>query len=240
MPPPGGASVSDLLETAARLFRASALKCLPAGMLAVLCAQLPNVYWLASGHRLSFGAEYDATYDVLAMAGTIVELWLLAAMMLRQRALVLGAPISAGAELRAALLRLPVILVSSLLAGLSTLAGLLLLLAPGVFLMVCYLVLLPVLLFEGLSPYAALLHSVQLIRRVWWKALAAFIIAVLVFMVCAIVLAAVLGIAAALLSGDAPVFAALETACTVAFGALFLVYLSALMLVLHSAASSSA
>lgn len=240
MPPPGSASVSDLLQTSAQLCRASLLKCLPLGMVAVLCAQLPNIYWVATGHTLSLSAEYDANYDLLAIVGTAIELWLVGAMMLRQRAVVLGAPILAGAELRAALRRLPVVLVCTLLAMLSIVAGLLLLIVPGVFLMVCYLVLLPVVLFDGLGPYAALLRSVQLIRPLWWKALAAFVIALLVFIIGAFVVAAIIGGIAGLLAGNGPAFAAIESACTVGFGALFLVYLSALALALHSAASSSA
>jgi hypothetical protein len=42
------------------------------------------------------------------------------------------------------------------------------------------------------------------------------------------------------LAGAGPALAAIETAGTVAFAALYFVYLSALLLVLHSAASSSA
>jgi hypothetical protein len=234
------ASVSDLLQTSAQLCRASLLKCLPMGMIAGLCAQLPNIYWRASGHTISFSAEYDANYDLLAIFGTAIEFWLIGAMMLRQRAVVLGAPILAGAELRAALRRLPVILASALLATLSVFAGLLLLLVPGVFLMVSFMVLLPVVLFDGLGPYGALLRSVQLIRPLWWKALAALVIALLMFIVCAFVVAAIIGVIAELLSVNGPAFAAIETACTVGFGALLLVYLSALALALHSAASSSA
>src|ERR1035438_4257427 len=87
--PPGSASVSDLLATSAQLCRASLLKCLPLGMVAVLCAQLPNIYWVATGHTVSLSAQYDANYDLLAIVGTAIELWLVGAMMLRQRAVVL-------------------------------------------------------------------------------------------------------------------------------------------------------
>jgi len=75
-PPPGGASVSDLLATAAQLFRASLLKCLPMGMVAVLCAQAANIYWMATGHVLSFTADYDTNYQLLAIAGIAVVIGL--------------------------------------------------------------------------------------------------------------------------------------------------------------------
>jgi hypothetical protein len=106
--------------------------------------------------------------------------------------------------------------------------------------MVCYLALLPVVLFDGLGPFAAVLRSVQLMRPLWWKALAACVITMLLFLIAGLVVAAIIGVIAELLAGNGAAFAAIETAITVAFGALFFVYLSALMLVLHSAASSSA
>jgi hypothetical protein len=239
-PPPGGASVSDLLATTAQLFRASLLKCLPMGMVAVLCAQAANIYWMASGHELSLTGEFDSNYQLLAIAGAVVQLWLVAAMMLRQRAVVLGAPILAGAELRSALQRLPLILASVLLALLGVVLGLLALVLPGIFLLVCYLVLLPVVLFDGLGPYAAALRSVQLLRPLWWKALAACVIVMLLFLIGGFVVAAIIAVLAELLAGNPAAFQAVETAIVVGYGALYFVFLSALMLVLHSAASSSA
>jgi len=239
-PAPNGARVSDLLQTAARLFRASLLKCLPLAMIAVLCAQAPNVYWVASGHTIGLYAQYDTNFDLLTLIGSTLELWLVGAMMLRQRAVVLGAPILAGAELRAALRRLPVLLLGSLLAILSVLAGLLLLLLPGVFLAVCYLLLLPVILFEGVGPVAALLRSVQLARPLWWPALAALVIAILLFFIGALLFAAMISVLVEMFAGNRAAVEAVETAGIVGFGALFVVYLSALALVVHSAASSSA
>jgi hypothetical protein len=130
-PAPGAVRVSELLQTAARLFRATLLKCLPLGMLAMVCWQLPNFYWTATGHQLGLKAQYDLNFNLLTVVGTTVELWLLGAMMLRQRAVAVGAPLQTGAELRAATHRLPVMLLSALLATISIAAGLLLLVVPG-------------------------------------------------------------------------------------------------------------
>jgi len=236
----GGASVSDLLQASAQLFAATVLKCLPLAMLAVLSAQLPNIYWIATGHSIHGSAHHDGNFRLLALLGTALELWLMAALMLRQRAAVLSAPILIVMELRAASRRLPAILGSTLLATLSIAVGLLLLIAPGIFLLVCYLVMLPVVLFDGVGPYAAVRRSVQLIRPLWWKALAALVLASLMFIIGAILLASIMAAIEAVLAGGGPALAAIETAGTVAFGALYFVYLSALLLVLHSAASSSA
>jgi hypothetical protein len=240
-PPPSAASVSELMQASAQLFAASLLKCLPICMIAVLCAQLPNIYWMASGHTLTFTTQHDANFDALSVAGMALEFWLLGAMMLRQHALAVGAPIALGAELSVALRRLPVVLLNVLLATLAVAAGLLLLIVPGVYLMVGYVaLLLPVVLFDQPGPFSALVRSVQLLRPLWWKALAALVIASFLFVFGAIVLVAIVGMVAGIFAGNGPAFAAIETASAVAFGATFFVYLSALMLVLHSAASSSA
>jgi hypothetical protein len=232
MPPPHSASVSELLETATQLFRATLLKCLPMAMLAVLCSQLANVYWIATGHAISFSVKHDGNYALLSVLGAAFEMWLISAMMLRQRAVALAAPVHAVAELRAAWQRLPSILGCALLG--------LLLIGPGVFLLICYVVALPVVLFEGLTPYRALVRSVRLIRRLWWKTLASCVFALLGFVVCALVFAAIIGVLAGLLAGNGPAFQAIQSASSVALGALFFVFLSALVLAIHSAASSSA
>lgn len=239
-PAPGPVRVSDLLGTAARLFRATVLKCLPLAMLAMVCWQLPNFYWTASGHQMSLKAQYNLNFNLLTVVGTTVELWLLGAMMLRQRAVAVGAPLQMGAELRAATHRLPAILLGAVLATISVAAGLVLLVVPGIYLAVCYLVWLPIVLFEGAGPWAALVRSVRLIRPLWPKALTALVIVLLLVIIAAIVFGAILAALAGVLGSDGPAFEALSAAGTVAFGGLVVVFLSALQLVLHSAASSSA
>ena len=240
LPPSRATSVQELLQGTGQLFAVSLLKCLPIAMIATLCAQVPSIYWLASGHALTLLGEHDATFDGLVLLGSAFQLWLLSAMMLRQRALALRAPILIGIELLVALRELPAILLNALLAVMSVAAGLLLLVVPGVFLAVCYLVLLPVVLFDQAGPITALIRSVQLMRPLWWKGLAALVIATLLFLFGAIVCVAIIGMIAGAFAGNGPVFIAIETASAVAFSAFFSVFLSALMLVLHSAASSSA
>lgn len=239
-PAPGPVRVSHLLGTAARLFRATVLKCLPLAMLAMVCWQLPNFYWTATGHQMSLKAQYNLNFNLLTVLGTTVELWLLGAMMLRQRAVAVGAPLQAGAEIRAATHRLPAILLGAVLATISVAAGLLLLVVPGIYLAVCYLVWLPIVLFEGAGPWDALVRSVRLIRPLWPKALTALVIVLLLVVIAAIIFGAVLAALAGVLGSDGPAFEAVSAAGTVAFGALVVVFISALQLVLHSAASSSA
>lgn len=239
-PPRPDASVSDLLNAASQLFRATLLKCLPFAMVGVLCLEVPNFYWLASGHTLSFGMPTDSAYWLLALGASAITVFIISAMMLRQRAAASGASVDAAAELAAAAHRLPVILASWILAQLSLFIGFTLLVVPGIFLLVCYLVLLPVLLFESRNPYTALLRCVQLMRPHWWKVLATIVIAVLVLLICTLAAAAVLSILAALLVGEGPAVQAVVAAVTVGIWAIGCVFFSALALTLHSAASSSA
>jgi hypothetical protein len=240
MPPRPEASVSELLDKATSLFRATLLKCLPFAMVAVLCLEIPNFYWVASGHTLEHGMPSDPGYWLLATIAAAVTLFIASAMMLRQRGLANRAEVDAARELLAAARRLPVILLGWILAQLSLFVGFTLLILPGIFLLVCYLVLLPVLLFEDRNAYAALVRCVQLVQPRWWKVLATIVIAVLVVVICSMAAAAVLSIVAALLVGQGPAVQAIVAAVTVGIGAIGCVFFSALALTLHSAASSSA
>lgn len=238
-PPVRGANVSEWLERAVQLFRVTLLKCLPLATVAVLCSDVPNLYWIATGHDLARGLPTDSTYWVLNLIGAALALYIASAVMLQQRSLALGVDFSAAAALAAAARRLPILLVTWLLAQLSLLVGFSLLLLPGIFLLVCYLVLLPVVLFERHNPYVALVRCVLLVRAHWWKMLAALVIALVVVLAGVLVVAAALNIFAALLAGEGPAFNAIVAAGSVAIGAVALALLLALMLTLHSALASS-
>jgi hypothetical protein len=230
-------NVSRMLETATQLFRASLLKCLPLAMVALLCAEVPNLYWIASGHRLQRPWPSDPTYWAISFIAAAVMVYVVSAVMLQQRALASGVHIGARAALVAAARRLPLVLLTWVLAQLSLLVGFSLLILPGLFLFVCYLVMLPVVLFEQHNPYVALVRCVLLVRPYWWKTLAALVIAILVVLVFVLAFGAILGILSAMLSG--PAFQAIATACSIAFFAMVVVFFSALVLTLHSAAASS-
>lgn len=239
--PTPGASVSQILQTASRLFRVTLAKCLPLSMLAVLAAEVANLYWRARGHSAPQFYEplpADPVWWTLSLLGVAVALYLSSAMMLQQRSLIAGIVCPARAALRAALHRLPLLLASWVLAQASLVVGLALLVLPGLFLFVCYLVMLPVVLFEHPSPGMVLVRCVALVRPQWWKALAALVFAGAVILVCVLAFAAILSILAVLITG--PGFQAVAAACLVAFFAAALVFLSALALTLHSAVSYSA
>lgn len=229
----------ELLERAGQLFRVTLLKCLPLATVAVLCSDVPNLYWRMSGHDEVRTLPADATYWALYLIAAGLTLYLSSAVMLQQRSTALGVPYGTRVALATAVQRLPILLLSWVLAQLSLLVGFSLLLAPGVFLLVCYLVLLPVVLFERHNPYLALVRCVLLVQPQWWKMFAVLIITLLMFVVGAVAVGAVLNVLAALLVGQGPLFEALISAGLLAIGALALAFLSALALTLHSALASS-
>jgi hypothetical protein len=234
-----GANVSVWLERALQLFRVTLLKCLPLATVAMLCSDVPNLYWIATGHTLTQGLPKDVTYWVLNLIAAALALYLASAVMLQQRSIALGVAFNAGTALAAAARRLPVLLLTWVLAQLSLVVGFSLLVVPGIFLLVCYLVLLPVVMFERHNPYLALVRCVLLVRSHWWQLLFVLVITVVVVLAAVLVVAAALEILATLLAGQGPAFDAIVATGSVAIGAIALALLTALMLTLHSALASS-
>ncbi len=237
----GRSRVGRWLEAAVRLARASLPEGLPLGMAAVVGWQLPNLYWSASAHRVGLAALRDPRFDLLSLVGTALELWLIGALMWRQRARARGERAGIAAALRASARRLGRMLPGAVLATGAVVAGLLLLVIPGISLAVCCgAVWLPVMLLEDPGPGAALVRSVRLMRGRWWQALAALVISLLLFLVGAIVLGAIIQALGGLFDSHAAARAAIDVVARIGFGAVFVVYVSALQLVLYSEASSSA
>ena len=83
----------------------------------------------------------------------------------------LGEEVGWRSSLRFALRRLPAIIWMTILAGILTVLGFVLLIIPGVYLYVAFTVAVPVLLVEGAGPWRALRRSRQLVRGRWWGTL---------------------------------------------------------------------
>jgi hypothetical protein len=99
----------------------------------------------------------------------------------------LGRPVDPGASLRFGLQRVGAVLWVSLLAGLGILAGLVLLLVPGIYLAICWSVAVPVLLGENLRGRAALSRSRQLVRGRFWPCLGVLLLTMLLAAILAFV-----------------------------------------------------
>jgi hypothetical protein len=240
--PRRGQSVNELLSTAVAVFRATLLKCLPLAMIGVLCASVPNFYLRASGQNMDIGAQLptEPTYWWLVTIAVVLTLYIFSAMMLRQLYFSGGLAVNVRQELQVAMRRLPSLVVTWMLMQLSLAIGFLLI-VPGVFLFVCYLVMLPVILLEGqLNPLQVLLRCIVLVRSNWWRIFAALVIALLTTLVCFLAFAAFMGILGTLLAGLGQAFEAIAAAATIAVFAMVFVFFSALALAVHSSASNSA
>jgi hypothetical protein len=242
--PPLSASVSDLLDAATGVFRMTLAKGTPVALFAMLLAALPDVYWMTTGKPMDFRhPPLDPKFWALTAVGLVCYQFLAAILMLRQRAMMSGNPPDLPREAATALRRWPMLIVTYILGSIAVFTGMLLLIGPGVFLLVCFLLMRPVVLFETASPLQMLMRCVGLVRGAWAKVLAAAVIAALIFVVCVIAAAACLGIVQAIAVGlGAPAAAmnAIAAACELGVQAVALVYFNALWLVLYSAASSSA
>jgi hypothetical protein len=241
---PRTASVSDLMDAASRAFRVTLGKCLPAALCATLFAALPNLYLLALGRKLDLlHPPQDPAFWVLSIAGFTAYQLAAAVVMLRQARLLSGAGADTGAELPTALNRWPALLLASLVGWFAVGAGLFALVLPGVFLAVCLALLRPVVLFEHPGAMAAIGRCMRLARPLWWKLLAAMVVALIIVFVCSVAALAALGLATGLLGAagvSQPVLTAIGAACALAVDAIAFVYFNALWLVLYSSASASA
>ena len=242
--PPRSASVSDLLEAATGVFRLTLAKGLPLGMFAILLVAMPNIYWLTKGKPLDIlHPPTDTMFWVLTGLGFAGYQLLAAALMVRQRDLLSARAPNLQQEFATALARWPMLMAAAVLGGAIIFAGILALVLPGVYALVCLLLLRPVVLFEARDPLHALGRCFSLVRPMWIRALASAVIAVLVFMICAFAAAACLGIVQSLLSlagVQAAALSAFAAACGLGVQAVALVFFNALWLVLYSTASSSA
>jgi len=241
--PPRSAEVSDVMDAAMRVFRATLPPCMPLALGAILCMQLANMYWLSTGKPLDLFGPRDALFWTLTVAGFGGYQLLAALIMLRQGRVALQRSVGERGELQAAVMSWPRLVLATILSDVVALLGLLALVAPGLFALVCFLVLRPVVLFERLDPLPTLQRCVQLIRPRWPKTCAAAVIALLTLVVCTLAAVVAVGLLSGALSGlGASVAAttALGSAIMLGLMAIAEVYFNALWLALYSVASSSA
>lgn len=241
--PPRSAEVGDIMEAAKQVFRATIPKCLPLAMLSTLLFQMASLYDLAKGKQPDLFKPHDATFWTLFVIGFAAWQLLAAVIMLRQRSMMAGRLPDLQAEWRVALERWPLLLLTAVLSGIVMTLGFLLLVVPGVYAFVCFLLLRPVVLFEKIDPRHALERCFQLARPRWLKFCAVALIGGMIFVVCALAAVAALSLLGALLAAagiKAAAINAVAAAVLLGFLSVAAIYFSALWLALYSVASSSA
>jgi len=232
-PPLRPQSIPEVLDNAFKIFSRSLLKVLPYGMLMTLVGQLGNIYNLASGRPMRRFLPRDPTSWLLYVLSLLLSLALWAALLLRQRAIAEGAPVSMRAELATVLQRLPALMALTALNALVIVGGAILLIVPALYLVIALLPSAPALVLDNKGPIDALKYSLHLVRHNWWRALAilaVMIVIVFVFYVLGGVFAA---IAVQFERGaDIAVVTATSTVFIISLGAFSAPFIAAVMLAL--------
>jgi hypothetical protein len=236
-PPPRPQSIGEVLDAAFRIYKATLLRCLPYGALAMVAGQIPNIFDLATGRPLRQFGGGEPVWWVLFGLGTVLTLLLWNAMLLRQMRLLQKQAVSFGADLREGVRYLPALVLALLLSALALAAGFALLLVPGLYLLVALSFVWPAVLLARQRPAQALAYSVRLVRGQWWRTLliytVGFVIAP-VFALLALVLAALVLPFAGAGAGDVAVVTAFWRVIAAGVGAVAAPFYSALMLALFA------
>jgi hypothetical protein len=252
-PPERQLSVGEVLDLTFRIYRATLVKCLLYAGLAVIAGQLANIYTIVRGHPLAASPENwqqllaqlrDPTLWVLYVVGALLTIVFYGAVLLRQRGLIGGS--AAGAELSAALGRLPALIGMVILIVLGCIAlfvpayvtsgALRALLLIAAVVVLCYAVVAiscaqTILFIEGAGPAASLSRSWRLTSGSFWRLSVIYTVALIILFVLYAVSAAVAGFLAAVLGrGDFAMVTAFAELGGVVLGALAMPFYSALAL----------
>jgi hypothetical protein len=236
------ASVSELLDAGSRIWRATLPKCLPLAMIAIVVLNVPRFYAGVSGHPITnpLVLPKDPAYWAYYAAAMIAYLFVGSIAILRQRALLQTGQSDFRAALAAAAARLPALVAAMVLSYLAVVLGTMLLVLPGIYIGVCVFLIWYVVLFDTPNPWRALLRSVQLVHPLWWKYCASILIALAVMFISVFVASMVAGVLVELLlPAGSPAGSAIAEAAGIGLMGAGLLFITAVGIVLHSAASSS-
>jgi len=187
-PPLKPRSFAELLDAVLQIFRLSLLKCLPYATLAIIAGQLWTLYYLSRGRMPVLDAN-DPVGVTLYGVGTLIFVMLSMTILLRQSAIAAGRPITGSADLVDTLKRAPAIVALSLLAGTAVAvfmvpalalaphyrtAGIIVMLAPAVYMGIALSFALPALVLARKGVLGSLAYSFRLVRGNWWRVAALY------------------------------------------------------------------
>jgi hypothetical protein len=244
-PPGRPLAIAEVLDLAVQIFKATVVRCIPYGILAVAFEQLPNIHDLGSGAvRQPFGGGRPI-WLVLFAVGTLLALMTWAALLLRQRAIIEHTPTTFKAELTETLRRLPSFVVATVLFFVAVGApSALLLVAPapthpwlrvpviavGMYLAILLSSVWPAVMLARRGPLGALRHSVGLVWGNWWRVLAVYGVGAVAVFVLAILVSCVIALVVPALVEDIPVMMAVFTVLANAMIAVVAPFVGALLL----------
>jgi Membrane domain of glycerophosphoryl diester phosphodiesterase len=146
----------------------------------------------------------------------------------------LGREPGIGASLRFGLPRIPRLLGIYLLVSICVIIGLILIIAPGVWLGTVWSLAVPALLFERLGVFASLGRSFELVKGRFWGTLGLVVVSLLIIVVVSALIGLVIGALGAVVSGDSEVAGAfVDIVATVISNMISLPVFAAVLTVLY-------
>ncbi len=244
-------SVAEVLDAAFRIFRATLLRCLPYGALAVVAGRLQNIYDLAVGRPLRGFSARDPVWWALYVIGALLALGFWNATAIRQYSAMTEGVALRGAEIAQGLRRAPaaalllVLCVAAIavpllpalaLAGSYRLWALILLSIPASYVAVALSCAWTAWLLAGQTVVGSMLYSFRLVSGHWWRVSVIHSVAVVLLLVfcvlCGVVAMAV--IVPFVGAADIAVFTAVSSALVVVLGAVGIPFYAALLLAVFS------
>jgi hypothetical protein len=198
-PPDGPQTTAQVLDSGFSIFKISLVRCLLFGALAMIAGQLPNIYSLLGGKAPAGFFSRDPITLALAVAGSVLTVYLSGLILIRQRDIAKGRRESTRVELAQGLRRLPALLgvalislvalgivpaAGKLLASsslpetafiavlvlISVLGGAVLWLIPGFAMAIAISVL------GDAGPVASLRQGLSLALGSWWRTMLTFVV----------------------------------------------------------------
>jgi hypothetical protein len=253
-PPSRPRSIGEVLDLAFRIFRATLLRCLPYGVLAMVAGQLQNIYDIVTRHPLHQFGGGDPVWWVLYGLGAFLAFASINIIVLRQGAMASGLPSVPRAAVRDGFRRAPaafavfmLLLLAVAICFVPLIAipllkiprtyltwGIIVLSVPAAYIGVALSCAWAALLISRKGVFPSLVYSVHLVRRNWWRTVTTYLVAfamLAVLFVSAGVLAAVLIPFVA--GGDVAVITAVSAVLVAVLGAVYMPFFTSVALALY-------
>ena len=246
-PPLKPRSFAELLDAVLQIFRLSLLKCLPYATLAIIAGQLSTLYYLWRG-RVPVLDTNDPVGVTIYGVGTLIFVMLAMTILLRQSTIAAGRPVAGSADLLDTLRRAPGIVAISLLGGAAVAvlmvpplalappyrtAGIIVMLAPAIYIWIALSFALPALMLARKGVLASIAYSFRLVRGNWWRVAAIYCVGLGVILTLWTLVAAIVAMAMSDDGADdAAITRAVSSAAILAVFAIGLTFYSALTLAL--------
>lgn len=195
--------IGGVLDTTFQLYKSSLGLVWPLSLLLAAVGAPPSIYLMMQGGGVvsdteaaiaMLGAVSDPVYWLINIVTIAATWWVIGALYLKQQALGADQELSLGDALHGAVGRILPLFLMSLLFGVALVAGLLLLLVPGLILLVSLALATNLVMFEEKGPFDALVGSHKLVWGNWWRTAAILTVGGILMFVIYITLALVIGL----------------------------------------------